>query len=81
MLAQQPSAGWVRRDRTEQSDDNADFDEFMSAQWAPLFRTAYLLTGDYQLAGTCSRRRSPRFFCPGQRSRRWDNRRHTPARS
>lgn len=50
MLAQQPSAGWLRRDRTEQSDDNADFDEFMSAQWAPLFRTAYLLTGDYQLA-------------------------------
>ncbi|MEJ7707159.1 MAG: SigE family RNA polymerase sigma factor [Nocardioidaceae bacterium] len=50
MLAQQPSAGWVRRERTEPTDQEADFDEFMNAQWAPLFRTAYLLTGDYQLA-------------------------------
>lgn len=50
MVAQQSSAGWLRRDRTEQSDANRDFDEFMHAQWAPLFRTAYLLTGDYQLA-------------------------------
>jgi RNA polymerase sigma-70 factor (sigma-E family) len=32
------------------SDENAEFDEFMSAHWASLFRTAYLLTGDYQLA-------------------------------
>lgn len=50
MVAQQPSAGWVRRDRTEAYDANADFDAFMSATWASLFRTAYLLTGDYQLA-------------------------------
>jgi RNA polymerase sigma-70 factor (sigma-E family) len=40
----------VRRDPTEPLDKDADFDEFMSAQWGPLFRTAYLLTGDYQLA-------------------------------
>ena len=50
MLAQESSTGWVRRDRTEVSRKEADFDEFMTAQWGPLFRTAYLLTGDYQLA-------------------------------
>jgi len=50
MLAQQPSSGWVRRDRRELSDEAADFDDFMNANWASLFRTAYLLTGDYQLA-------------------------------
>lgn len=50
MLVQKPSAGRVGRDLTEPYDEEADFDEFMTAQWAPLFRTAYLLTGDYQLA-------------------------------
>jgi len=50
MVAQQPSARWVTRDRARSSDSNADFDQFMSATWASLFRTAYLLTGDYQLA-------------------------------
>ena len=50
MLAQEQSAGWLRRDRAEPLGRDADFDEFMNAQWAPLFRTAYLLTGDYQLA-------------------------------
>ncbi len=28
----------------------SDYTAFVEAQWAPLFRTAYLLTGDYQLA-------------------------------
>ncbi len=28
----------------------ADYTAFVEAQWSPLFRTAYLLTGDYQLA-------------------------------
>ena len=50
MVAQQPSAGWARRDRTELSEENADFAAFMTATWASMFRTAYLLTGDYQLA-------------------------------
>ena len=50
MLAPQPSAGWVGSDRAEPYDEEADFDEFMNAQWGPQFRTAYLLTGDYQLA-------------------------------
>jgi RNA polymerase sigma-70 factor (sigma-E family) len=50
MLAQQPSASWVKRDSAKPYDKNADFDEFMNVHWASLFRTAYLLTGDYQLA-------------------------------
>ena len=50
MVAQKPSANWVSRDRTTSSDESSDFDEFMNATWAPLFRTAYLLTGDYHLA-------------------------------
>lgn len=29
-----------------QASDDASFSEFMAARWAPLFRTAYLITGD-----------------------------------
>ena len=50
MVAQQPSARWATRARTKSADADADFDQFMNATWASLFRTAYLLTGDYQLA-------------------------------
>jgi RNA polymerase sigma-70 factor (sigma-E family) len=50
MLAQRSSVGWIGRDGADVADVDADFDEFMSAHWASLFRTAYLLTGDYQLA-------------------------------
>ncbi len=50
MVAQPASTRWVRRSRTELSGEDSDFDEFMSAHWASLFRTAYLLTGDSHLA-------------------------------
>lgn len=30
--------------------DRDDYTSFVQSQWTPLFRTAYLLTGDYQLA-------------------------------
>ncbi len=81
MLVQKPSAGRVGRDLTEPSDEEADFDEFMNAQWAPLFRTAYLLTGDYQLAEDLLQTAFAKVFLSWSKVSRMGSRWHTPARS
>lgn len=50
MLAQRPSVSPLGREPTGLAFENADFDASMATHWASLFRTAYLLSGDYHLA-------------------------------